>query len=94
MVRGKWLTAQMWARYINTKHPLSDSFLVDDVMLHHAVSYDPALRHLDLNRKANAKSVYHHFLTGNNISTLHCYQVHKKGKDRNNHKFNLGCFLV
>ena len=38
LVRGKWLTAQMWAYYINKNNSLSDDPLLDDVMLHHAVS--------------------------------------------------------
>ena len=38
LVQGKWLAAQMWARYINKNHPLSDASLVDAAMLHHAVS--------------------------------------------------------
>ena len=71
MVRGKWLTAHIWAHYINNNHPLSDYFRVDAVMLHHAVSYDLDLWHLDLNEKVNDKGVYHNFVTGNNISTLH-----------------------
>ena len=92
MIRGKWLTAQIWDRYINNNHPLSDYSLVDAVMKHHAVSYDQTLRHLDLNGKVNDEGVYNHFLTGNNMSTLHCYQVSKKGEARNDHKVNTGCF--
>ena len=38
LVRGRWLTAQVWDRYINKNHPLSDDSRVDAVMLHHAVS--------------------------------------------------------
>ena len=38
LVWGKWLTAQMWDRYIKRNHPLLDASLVDAVMLHHAVS--------------------------------------------------------
>ena len=38
LVRVKWLTAQVWARYINKTNPISDSSLVDAVMLHHDVS--------------------------------------------------------
>ena len=53
MVWGKWLTAQMWACYINKNHPLSDSSLVDYVMLHHSMSYDTTLRNLYLNGKVN-----------------------------------------
>ena len=33
MVRGKWLTAYMWACYINRNHPLLDASLVDAEML-------------------------------------------------------------
>ena len=40
-------------------------------MLHHAVSYDPNLRHLDLNGKVNYEGGYRHFVTGDNMSTLH-----------------------
>ena len=61
-------------------------------MLHHDVSYDPTLLHLDLNGKVNNKGVYHHFVTGNNMSTLHCYQVRKKGEARNDHTLKTGCF--
>ena len=67
MVWGKWLTDQMWARYINNNHPFSDSSLVDAVMLHHAVSYDPTLRNLYLNGTLIDEGIYHHFLTGKNI---------------------------
>ena len=73
MVWGKWLTAQMWARYINKNHTLSYSSRVDAVILHHVISYDPTLRHVDLDGKVNGEGVYHHFLTGNDMSTLHCY---------------------
>ena len=79
MVQGKLLTAQMWACYINKNHLLSDYPLVDAGMLQHAVSYYPTLRHLDLNGKVNDEGVYHNFVTDNNRSTLHCYQVRKKG---------------
>ena len=82
----------MCARYISKNHPLLDSSLVDVVMLHHAVSYDPTLQHLYLRAKVNEEGFYHHFLTGNNMSTLHCYQVHKKDEVRNGHRFNTGCF--
>ena len=70
MVWVDWLTAQTWARYINKNHPISDSSLVDAVMLHHAVSYDTTLQHLDLNIKVNNKGVYHCFMTCNNMPTL------------------------
>ena len=56
MVWGKWLKTQIWACCINKNHPLSDSSLVDTVMLNHAVSYDPILRHLDFDEKVNDKS--------------------------------------
>ena len=38
LVQVRWLTNQMWSRYVNKKHPLSDASLVDAAMLHHAVS--------------------------------------------------------
>ena len=38
LVRGKWLTAQIWGCYINKNHTISDASLVDAMMLHHAVS--------------------------------------------------------
>ena len=91
-VWGKRLTAQMWALYINRNHPLSDYPLVDAVMLHHAVSYDWNPQNLDLSEKVNDEGVYHHFLTGNNMSTLHFYQVCKKGGVSNDHKLKTGCF--
>ena len=92
MLWGKWLKSQMWASYINKNHPLLDSPLVDVVIIHHAASYDPTLQQLYLRAKVNDEGVYHHFLTGNNMSTLHCYQVHNKGEVRNGHRFNTGCF--
>ena len=61
----------MWARYINKNHPLSDSPLVDDVILHYDVSYDPTLRNLDVNGKVNDEGAYNVFVTGHNIHTLH-----------------------
>ena len=70
MVQGKWLTAQMWDRCTNKNNPLSDSSLVDDVVLHHAVSYDLNLRHLNIYGKVNDEGVYHHFVTGNNMYIL------------------------
>ena len=82
----------MWDCCINKNHPLLDSSLADFVMLHHAASYDPTLQHLYLRAKVNEEGFYHHFLTGNNMSTLHCYQVHKKGEAKNEHIFNTGCF--
>ena len=92
MVRGKWLTAQMWARYINKNHPISSSSNFDSGMLHHAVSYNPTLRHLDINVKLNDKVVYCHSVTVKNKSTLHCYRVRKNGEARNDHKVKTGCF--
>ena len=71
MVWGKYLGDKMWYHYTNKNHPISDYPLVDAVMLHHAMSYDPTLRHLDLNVKVNDKGVYNHFFTGNNMSTFH-----------------------
>ena len=71
MVWGKWSMAQMWARYINKNHPISDSSLVDAVILHHAVLYDLILQHLYINGNVNEGGVYHHFVTGNNMFTLH-----------------------
>ena len=38
LVQGKFLTAQMWACYINKSHPLSDASFVDAAMLHNSVS--------------------------------------------------------
>ena len=32
LVWGKWLTIQMWARYINKNNPFSDASLVDAVI--------------------------------------------------------------
>ena len=37
LVQGKWLTDHIWDPYINNNHFLSDSSLVDDMMLHHSV---------------------------------------------------------
>ena len=92
MVGGKWLTAQLWDLYIKKNHPHSDSSLVYAVMFHHAVSYDPTLRHVELHGRVNGKGVYHHFMTGNNKFTLHFYQARQKGEDMNGHKFNTGFF--
>ena len=61
-------------------------------MLHHAVSYDPTLRHIDLNGKVNDETVYRRYLTGNNMSTIHSYQIHKKGEERYDHKVNTDWF--
>ena len=88
MVQGKWLTAQMWGRYINKNHPPSDYSLVGAMMLHHYMSYDPTLRHLELSVKLNNQGVYNHFLAGNNISTLYCYQIFKNYDEDNYHKAN------
>ena len=82
MVRGKWLTAQMWAHYIKKNHHISDSSVVDAVILYDAVSYDPTLRNLDLNGKMNDKGVHKHFITANNMSTLHCHKVLQKDEAR------------
>ena len=71
MVRGKWLTARMLVRYTNKKYILSCISLIDAVMLHHAVSYDATLPHVELYGNLNFKGVYRHFVTGNNTSTLH-----------------------
>ena len=71
MVWGKWLTVQMWDRCINKNHPLSNSSFLDSVMFNHDVSYDPTLRHLDLNGKVNYESADHHFVTGEIFSNLH-----------------------
>ena len=38
LVRGEWLTAQMWACYINKNHTLSDLSIVDAAILHNSVS--------------------------------------------------------
>ena len=38
LVWGKWLTDQMWDRYISKNHHISDVSLVDAVMLQHTVS--------------------------------------------------------
>ena len=92
MVRGKWLTDQMWACYINKNRPLSYYFLVGAVMLHHDVSYDPTLRHLDLNGKVNAEGVYHHFVTVKKMSTILFHSVIKRGESINDHKVKAGCF--
>ena len=69
--------AHMWAGYINKNHPFSDASIIDATMLHHVVSHDPTLRHIDLDGNMNDEGVYHHYLTGKNMSTIHCYQVYK-----------------
>ena len=89
---GKWLTAQMWDGYINKNHPLSDASPFDATMLHHDVSYDPTLRNIYLNVNMNDNGVYHHYLTGKNTSTIHCYQVQKKGEARYDHEVKTGCY--
>ena len=40
----------------------------------------------------NDRGVYHYFLTGKDMSILHCYRVYKKGEARNDHKVKTGCF--
>ena len=92
LVRGKWLTAQMWARYIKNNNHLSDAYLVDAVMLHHAVSYDATLPHVELYGNLNFKGVYRHFVTVNDIYTLHCYKVRKNSEARNDQKVKAGFF--
>ena len=82
----------MWSHYISKNHPLSYISLVDAVMLHHAVLYNPNLRNLDLDGKVNDEGVYHNFVSGNNISTLHCYQVRKMGEARKEREVKTGCF--
>ena len=89
----KWLMDQMRAGYINKKHHFSESSLFDAVILHHAVSYDPTLRHVDLYGKVNGDIFYHHFVTGNNTSTLHFYQVWEKDGSINDQKVKMGYFL-
>ena len=42
--------------------------------------------------KVNDKVVYHHFVTGKNMSTLHYYQVLKKGEASNDPKVGTGFF--
>ena len=64
MVWGKLLKAQMWDHYINKNNHISDSSLVDAMMLYHDVSYDPTICHIDLYGKVNDDGVYHHFMTG------------------------------
>ena len=58
-------------------------------MIHRDLSYDSTIRHLDLNVKVNDD---HHFMTGNSMSTLRCYQVLQKDEARNDHKVKTGCF--
>ena len=87
----KWLTDHMWYCYINKNHIPSDSPLVDAVMLHHTVSYDLTLRHIDIYGKVNDQGVYCHFFIRNNTSTLHCFEVWKKGEAMNYHKVDKGC---
>ena len=61
-------------------------------MFNHDVSYDPTLRHLDLNWKGYEGGVYHTFVTGKNMSTLRRYQFWKYGEASNDHKVKTGCF--
>ena len=56
------------------------------------MSYDPTLRHLDINGKVNNEGVYHPFVTGKNMSTLHCYQFYKQDEASNSHKMKTGYF--
>ena len=58
MVLGKWFTDQMWDRYINKNHPLSYLSLINALILHHDMSYDPTLRHVDHDRKVNDEGFY------------------------------------
>ena len=82
----------MWARYINKNYHLSYSSTFDAAIFHHAVSYDPTLRNVDLDGKVNNKGVYRHFVIGNNTYPLHFFHVHKTLKTRNYHKVNIKCF--
>ena len=92
MLQGKWFKNQIWYRYINKNHHLSDYSLIDGMMLHRAVSYDPTLWHVYLYGKVNGEGFYRHFVTINNTSTLHCYYVWKKGEAGNYHKVKTVCF--
>ena len=58
------------------------------------MSYDPTLRHVELDGNVNGEGVYHHFATGDDNSTLHGYQVLKKGEARNDHKAKTICFGI
>ena len=91
---GKKLKDQMWDHYINRNHHISDYSLVDAMMLHHDVSYDPTICHIDLYGKVNDEGVYHNFMTGKNMSTLHWYQICKKGEARNDHKLKTWFFDI
>ena len=92
MVKGKLLTAHLWDRYTNKNHPILYFYLVNAMLLHHYVLYDLTLQHIDLYGNSNGKGVYHHFATGNNMSTLRCYQVCKNGETSNYHKVKTCCF--
>ena len=92
LVPGKCLTSYMWSRYIKKNHIISYAYFVDATMLHNAVSYDLRLWHLDLDRKVDNQGVYHHFVTGKYMSTLHFYQVCKRGKAVHDYKLKAGCF--
>ena len=56
-------------------NPLSYASLVDAVISYHDISYDPTLQHIEIDGKMNDKSFYHHYSTGRNRPTVHCYQV-------------------
>ena len=92
LVWSKWFTYQMWEYCIKNNHPLSDASLVDAAMLHNNMLYYPTLRHIDINIKVDDEGVYHHYFTGGNMSTIHCYQVRKKGEARCDRKVNAGLF--
>ena len=56
-------------------NPLSYASLVDAVISYHDISYDPTLQHIEIDGKMNDKGFYHHYSTGRNRPTVHCYQV-------------------
>ena len=49
LIWGKWLTSQIWARYINKNHPISYDSLVDAAMLHHDASTNNEIKFLIYN---------------------------------------------
>ena len=80
LVRGKWLTAPMWGRYINAYHSLADGTRVTGNNLHDAIRRDPVLKNTDLGSKLNGEGIYFNKVTS--TPRLNCYQVRKKGQDR------------
>ena len=92
------MTAEQWERYVNnalplagaaasltlsyTDLPLSGGNQINGNYLHCAISIDPVLKLHDLYGKHNAKGIYNNKIIPPVRSSIHLYQVRKKGGSR------------